>query len=148
MPHECLTYGLQLIGTPARIYNMVASMYAHSMRVYGDVRFPLRRGSKEGCPLSQALFVLVYEAFHQTLARELPNSTILAYVDHITIISPNQREMRHVLERASQLSAILGLKTKPPKTQAYRWVPSPRREGVARRESPTRDNITLGDARL
>ena len=54
MPHECLTYGLQLIGTPARIYNMVASIYAHSTGVYGDVRFPLRRGIKEGCPLSPA----------------------------------------------------------------------------------------------
>ena len=52
MPHECLTYGLQLIGTPARIYSMVASIYAQSTGVYGAVRFPLRRGIKEGCPLS------------------------------------------------------------------------------------------------
>ena len=89
MPHECLTYGLQLIGTPARIYNMVTSIYAHSTGVYGDVRFPLRHGIKEGCPLSPALFVLVYEAFHQTLTREFPISTILAYVDAIAIISPN-----------------------------------------------------------
>ena len=74
MPHECLTYGLQLIGTPARIYNMVASIYVHSTGVYGDVRFPLRRGIKEGCPLSPALFVLVYEAFHQTLTREFPTA--------------------------------------------------------------------------
>ena len=36
----------------------------HSTGVYGDVRFPLRRGIKEGCPLSPTLFVLVYEAFH------------------------------------------------------------------------------------
>ena len=148
MPHECLTYGLQLIGTPARIYNMVASIYAHSTGVYGDVRFPLRRGIKEGCPLSPALFVLVYEAFHQTLTREFPNSTILAYVDDIAIISPSQREMQHVLERASQLSAILGLKTNPSKTQVYLWAPPSRRQGVARRESPTRDTITWGDARL
>ena len=35
MPHECLTYGLRLIGTPARIYNMVASIYAHSTGLYG-----------------------------------------------------------------------------------------------------------------
>ena len=78
-------------------------MSASPTEVYGDVRFPLRRGIKEGCPLSPALFVLVYEAFHQTLMREFPNSTILAYVDGITIISPNQREMQRVPERASQL---------------------------------------------
>ena len=50
MPHECLTCGLRLIGTPARIYNMVASIYAHSTGVYGDIRFLLRCGIKEGCP--------------------------------------------------------------------------------------------------
>ena len=148
MPHECLTYGLQLIGTPARIYNMVASIYAHSTGLYGDVRFPLRRGIKEGCPLSRALFVLVYEAFHQTLTREFPNSTIPAYVEDIAIISPNQREMQHVVERVSQLSAILGLKTNPSKTQVYRWAPPSRRQGVARRESLTKDAITWDDARL
>ena len=146
MPHECLTYGLQLIGTPARIYNMVANIYAHSTGVYRDVRFPLRRGIKEGCPVSPALFVLVYEAFHQTLTREFPNSTILTYVDYIAIM--DQLEMQHVLECANQLSAILGLKTNPSKTHVYRWAPPSRRQGVAPRESPTRDTITWGDARL
>ena len=90
MPHECLTYGLRLIGTLARIYNMVASIYAHSTGMYGDACFPLPLGIKEGFPLSPALFVLVYEAFHQTLTREFPNSTMLAYVDDIAIISLNQ----------------------------------------------------------
>ena len=53
MPHDCLTYGLRLIGSLARIYNMVASIYVHSTGVYGDIRFPLRRGIKEGCPCHQ-----------------------------------------------------------------------------------------------
>ena len=95
---------------------MVASIYTHKTGVYRDIRFPLRCGIKEGCPLSPALFLLVYEAFHQTLTREFPNSTILAYVDDIAIISPNQREMQHHLERVSQLCAILGLKTNHSKT--------------------------------
>ena len=127
---------------------MVASIYAHNIRVYGDVRFPLRRGIKEGCPLSPALFVLVYEAFRETLSREFPNSTVLAYVDNIAIISPNQREMQRVLERVNQLSAIPGLKTNPSKTQVYRWASPSHRQGVARRGSPTRDAATWVDALL
>ena len=63
MHHECLTYGFRVIGTPARIYNMVATINAHSTGPYGAVRVPLRRGIKEGCILSPALSVLVYEAF-------------------------------------------------------------------------------------
>ena len=92
--HECLTHGLKAIGAPARICNMVASIYAHSTGAYGDVRFPLRRGIKEGCPLSPALFVLVYEAVHQTLSREFPQSTIPAYVDDIAINSPDKTKCR------------------------------------------------------
>ena len=98
--------------------------------------------------MSPTFFVLVYEAFRQTLTREFPNSTILADVDDIAIISPDQREMQRVLERVGQLSAILGLKTNPSKTQVYCWAPPSQRQGVARRESPTSDSITWGDARL
>ena len=90
----------------------------------------------------------MYGAFHWTLTREFRNSTILAYVDNIAIISPNQRKMQHVLERVTRLSTMLGLKRNPSKTQVYRWTPPFRRQGVARRESPTRDAITWGDARL
>ena len=147
MAHECLTYGLRLIGTPARIYNMVASIYAHSTGVYGDVRFPLHRAIKEGCPLSLALFVLVYEAFRQILAREFINSTLLAYVDDAATISPNQREMQRVLECVSQLSTILGLKTNPSKTQVYHSAPPSRRQGGARSESPTGDPVPGGAMR-
>ena len=98
----------------------------------------------KGRPLSPTLFVLVYEGFHQTLTQGFSNSTILAYVDDIPI--PSQRDMQHVLERISQLYAIMGLKTNPSKTQVYRWAPPSRRQGVARRESPTRDAITWGHA--
>ena len=145
MPHDCLTYRL---GTPARIYNMVATIYTHSAGVYGEVRFPLWRGIKEGCPLLPSLFVLVYEAFYQTLIRGFPKSTILAYVDDIAVISPDQHELLPVLKRGSKLSAVLSLKTNPSKTQVYNWALSSRCQAVVRRESPTRDAITWGDARL
>ena len=62
--------------------------------------------------------------------------------------SPRTNGRCSVLERVSQLSAILGLKTNPSKTQVYRWAPPCRRQGVARRESPTGDTITWGDVRL
>ena len=67
---------------------------------------------------------------------------------HLSPFSPNQREMQRALERVSQLCAILGLKTNSSKTQVYRWAPPSRRQGVVRRESPTRDAITWGDGRL
>ena len=41
------------------------------------------------CPRRLAHFVLVYEAFHQTLRQQLPKNTILPSVDDIAVISPN-----------------------------------------------------------
>ena len=117
------------IGAPAHVYSMVESSYTHSTGVFGDVRFPLKRGIKEGCPLSTALFVLVYEAFHHTLTREFPNNTIMAYVNDIAIISPNKQEMKCVPDLVYQRSAILRLKTNSAKTQIYRWAPPVRRLG-------------------
>ena len=84
----------------------LALIYARSTGAYGDVRFPLKWGIKEGFPLSPALFVLVYKAFHQTLSYELPNSTIVTYVDEIPIIFPDPHEMQRALERFGQISAV------------------------------------------
>ena len=41
----------------------------------GNGKSRLRRGITDGCPLSPALFVLVYEAVRRTLRREIPEAT-------------------------------------------------------------------------
>ena len=64
----------------------MASIYSQSTGSYGGVKFPLRRGIKEGC-LPPSLFVIVYEAFHSTLASGFPNFTVLAYVDDVAVIA-------------------------------------------------------------
>ena len=38
--------------------------------VWHIVEYLLTQGVKEGCPLSSSIFVLVYNAFHSTLAKE------------------------------------------------------------------------------
>ena len=88
-------------------------------------------GIKEGCPLSPTFFVLVYEAFRQTLTEEFPNSMVLAYVDDIAIISPNKQGMKCVLDRVSQLSAVVGLRTNSDKTHIYRCPPPPHATSLA-----------------
>ena len=117
-------------GPPKVFAHGWVSIFEQAAPPLGDVQFPLMRGIKEGCPISPALFVVVCEAFHQTLTQEFLNGTMLAYVDDIAIISLNKREMMRFLLRVTQLSAILGLKTKPAKTQIYQWAPPPRRLGI------------------
>ena len=50
-------------------------------------------------PISRTHFILVYEAFHRTLAREFPHSTVLAYVNDVAVISPNKQDRQVVAER-------------------------------------------------
>ena len=65
-PHVCLVESLQAVGAPPHVSHMLKSICTLSTCQYGKLPFPLTRGIKEGCPLSPALFVLVYETFHAT----------------------------------------------------------------------------------
>ena len=92
---------------------MVKSIYTLSTCQYGKLRFPLARGIKEGSPLSPALFVLVYETFHATLAKEFPDASFFVYVDDIAVVTKNGNDLQRVLKRVQELSLILGFQTNP-----------------------------------
>ena len=104
---------------------MVKSIYTLSTCQYGKLQFPLTRGIKEGCPLSPALFVLVYETFHATLAKEFPEAIFFRYVDDIAVVTKNANDMQRVLKRVQELSLILGFQTNPGKTEIYKWATIP-----------------------
>ena len=69
---------LEVIGTPPQLMALVSCIYHGSWNSCatpeGKVKYRLRRGIKEGCPLSPALFMLLYETFHETLRREFPEA--------------------------------------------------------------------------
>ena len=107
-PHVCLVESLQAIGAPPHVSRMVRSIYTLSTCQNGKLRFPLTRGIKEGSPLSPALFVLVYETFHATLAGEFPEASFFVYVDDIAVVTNNANDTQRVLKRVQELSLILG----------------------------------------
>ena len=72
MPHGAITYALQAFGTPQHLIEMIRDIYHRSTLQQGSSEYSLERGVNEGRPLSPSLFVLVYEAFHHTLATEFP----------------------------------------------------------------------------
>ena len=125
-PHVCLVESLQAIGAPPPVSRMVKSIYTLSACQYGELRILLHRGIKEGCPLSPALFVLVYETFHATLAKEFPEASFFVYVDDIVVVTKNANNMQRVLKRVQELSLILGFQTNPGKTEVYKWATTPR----------------------
>ena len=124
--HVCLVDSLQAIGAPPHVSRMVKSIYTLSTCQFGKLRFPLTRGIKEGCPLSPALFVLVYETFRTALAKEFPEASFFVSVDDIAIVTKNANNMQRVLKRVQELSLILGFQTNPGKTEVCKWATTPR----------------------
>ena len=57
----------------------------------GKVKYTLRRGIEEGCPLSPALLLLLYEAVHETLRREFPEAAFYVYEDDVAIMKKKTR---------------------------------------------------------
>ena len=108
---------------PPNLLNMISSIYHSSSNQYRDFQYPLRRGIKEGCPLSPSLFILVYEAFHATLTREFPTARFFVYVDDIAVVTPDKATLRRVLHRTNELSMSLGFRINHSKTEIYRWAP-------------------------
>ena len=68
MPHLFILDGLHLLGALDNIQALIAINYRGSTGSYGHANFPLCRSIKEGYPLSPALFMLVSDVFHMTLA--------------------------------------------------------------------------------
>ena len=103
---------------------------------------PLRRVIiKEGCPLSFARLVLVYEVFHTTIACEFSNIIVSVCIYDIAIITPNKCEMQQVLACVHQLFGILGVCTNAAKTWLCCGSPPARRQGPARTSVPHIDTL-------
>ena len=83
--------------------------------------------------MSPSLFVLVYETFHATLAKEFPDASFFVYVDDIAVVTKRTNEMQQVLKRVQEVSLILGFQTNPGKTEVSNRGRNPR--GAARSNS-------------
>ena len=105
---------------------MVKFIYTLSTCQYEKLRFPLTRGIKEGRPMSPALFVLAYETFYGTLAKEFSGTSLFVYVNDIAAVTKNANDMQRVLKWVQELSLILGFRTNPGRAEVYKWATTPR----------------------
>ena len=86
-PHAAILQALSCIGAPAHLLHLVEQIYWQPMNECDGLTYRVHRGIKEGCPLSPALFTLVYQSFHGTLRREFTNVDFFIYVDDIAFIA-------------------------------------------------------------
>ena len=114
-PHAAILQALRCIGAPAHLLNLVEQIYRQPMNECDGFTYRVHRGIKEGCPLSPALFTLVYQSFHGTLQREFANVDFFIYVDDIAFIARSEFELQAVLRRVQELSSSSGSRSTTPK---------------------------------
>jgi ribonuclease HI len=112
---------MEKAGFPLNIRNIVQSILTLSTTQVrdgeGDV-FGSLYGVRQGCPLSAALYVLVYDPILRRL--EIAGISFVAYVDDITIVVVGEQELMIALKKLQQFAADSGLTLNPVKTEILR----------------------------
>ena len=121
-PHLAVSIALEAMGARGKLFWIIEVIIRHNTHSYDDFHYLLSRGIKENCPLSPSLFVLMYEAYHVTLARDFPSVDFAPYVDHLAMIAGDTWTLLRVLRSVSQLPHPSGLLSKPTQNRDLRVV--------------------------
>ena len=128
VPHEILFRVMELAGLEGTTLKVVKDIYHNtttSVRTKGATTAPItiKRGVKQGCPLSPILFNLVMEVLIRAAegvpraGYRMANSVIrsLAYADDLCVLAPTPELMQQVLDRIYRASTWAGLTFSPRK---------------------------------
>eukprot|EP00731_Ephydatia_muelleri_P013732 Em0007g1042a len=123
-----LTWVMELAGLEGTTLKVVKDIYHNtttSVRTKGATTVPItiKRGVKQGCPLSPILFNLVMEVLIRAAegvpraGYRMANSVIrsLAYADDLCVLAPTPALMQQVLDRIYRASTWAGLSFSPRK---------------------------------
>ena len=121
--HEFLFICLNQLGLPGSIQNLIKAIYGNSFSqviVNGHLtaKFPLRRGVRQGCPLSMLLFSIVAEPLIRRITQKISGLEIngikmicRAYADDIFILLSKPNDFPALAELLQKYHAASGTKT-------------------------------------
>ena len=130
--HEFMINSMKKKGIATNVVKVIQNIYTGSntriqMREGNSSQIDLKRGVKQGCPLSPTIFNLALD----TLIRDLESHreygyklnkysfTIQAYADDILLISDSEEHMNKLIERVREFTKISGMELAPSKCVAY-----------------------------
>ena len=131
--HPCIIKTLKKMGTEGTYLNTVKAIYdkpAANIILSGEKlkTFPLRNGTRQGCPLSPLLFNIILEALATAIREEKEVKGIhirkevklLLFTDNMILYIENPKDnIRKLLELISEFSKVAGYKTNTQKSLAF-----------------------------
>ena len=139
VPHEILLKTMKLAGLEGATLRIVEDLYHQpttTVKTKHATTHPItiRRGVKQGCPLSPILFNIVMEVIIRAAegtpaaGYRIANSTIksLAYADDLCILASTSETMQAMLDRIHQASRWAGLTFSPRKCASLSVIRSQR----------------------
>jgi hypothetical protein len=137
VPHELLKYNLLKCGFPENLVGIISDSYEGAFsniitsKGIGD-GIPIKKGAKQGCPLSPTLFNLCLDPlirriyhfkedfgykFGQCLREE--SKSIQAYADDVLLFSNTRESLQKELEMVRDFVRFTGIALNPLKCKAF-----------------------------
>ena len=145
VPHELIFTNMRRMGITQQVTEVVRDMYEGcTTRMYmknGTSRqFELRRGVKQGCPLSPTLFNISIEPLIQRLNRAAEQEgyhiadeavAVLAYADDVMIVSDTEEGLKNLIGIVERFCEYACLTINPKKCRSLSYIVERRRRSTA-----------------
>jgi hypothetical protein len=131
VPHEVIGHGFKKKGIPEYVTEFIKDSYEGTSTTFKqgnhEIHTQIKRGDKQGDPLSPLLFNAVIEPLILQLERQQGFSinngckvSSLAFADDIILLAPDVPEARILLEKTERYLQDLNIKISAPKCAAFK----------------------------
>jgi ribonuclease HI len=129
--HDFIKAVLSHVGFPLWLVLVVQALFANAsvvpvLSAHTSTRVPIRRGVKQGCPLSPTLFVIIYDPLICEIA-DLDSGTYpvspFAFADDLAVAVPNIRLVVTVIVLIAAFALISGLGVNDDKSRLLSTIP-------------------------
>lgn len=136
--HEAVIECARKKGLSPRFISYLAERYNEAEMVFEvngsrSERYPVRRGVRQGDPLSPVVFNLIMEEVLAAVPREVgfrlvgEHVSALAFADDLTLVTSSIAGMRKALHEVEKAARALGLEINPTKSAVLSMVPDRKR---------------------